>query len=262
MFKFESGKCYRMPVHFGGSDYKPTELCYHDVVSMIFTYTTDEDLLSKYIPECFELIEPKIFIHFAQCRQIDWMAGSGYNLVDVSVPVRFKGKRDQLEGSMSLVVWEDDTVPICGGREETGVPKVFADIEDLHALGDKRFTTLSFEGNSFLRMEMSITAPLNETQMAPMRCQTRNALNLRYIPKVGGPGAELCQTILYPQRSEAEQGWQGNGSIEWITLRYEQHPSQAHIINALAELPILEMSPAMLTKGKTYLMPPMARVLE
>ena len=36
----------------------------------------------------------------------------------------------------------------------------------------------------------------------------------------------------------------GDGTVQWTGLRYEQCPMQAHIIKALAELPMLEMSPA------------------
>ena len=262
MFKFEQDKCYRMPAHFGGYAYQPAELCYHDVVNMTFTYTTDADRLSEYIPEGFELLKPELSIGFAQCREIDWMAGGSYNLIGVSVPVRFSGKRDRIEGSFTLAIWENKTVPILGGREETGVPKIYADIEDLHILQDKRFTVASFEGNSFLRLEMTVEGQMDDAQMSRLRSASVNGLNWRYIPKVGGPGADLCQPVLYPQRLEAELGWQGSGAVQWTIPRYEQHPSQAHIIKALAELPLLEMSTVTMTKGSIFLMPSMARVLE
>ena len=262
MFQFENDKCYRMPAHFGGYVYQPMEVCYHDVVSMVFTHTTDGDRLAGHLPEGFELLRPELTINFCQCREIDWMAGSAYNLIDVSVPVRFNGRRDRVEGNFSFVVWENKTAPILGGREETGVAKIFADIEDVHILSDKRFTVASFEGNSFLRLEMNATQQLGETQLTPLRKASVNGLHWRYIPKVGGPGADISQPVLYPQRAEAEHAWQGSGVVEWTTLRYEQNPSQAHIIKALAELPQFEMSPVTMTKGKVFLMPSMARVLE
>jgi len=262
MFKFENSKCYRMPVHFGGYDYQPAELYYHDVVNMVFTYKTDGDCLSEYIPECFEMLRPELTINYAQCREIDWMAGGGYNLIDVNVPVRFKGQRDKIEGNFSLVVWENKTAPILGGREETGVPKIFADIEDIHTFMDERFAVASFEGNTFLNLAMTVERPIDDTLLSQMQNSPVNGLNLRYIPKVGGPGAELLQPILYPQRLQAKQGWTGAGAVRWNLLQYGQNPSQAHIIKALTELPILEMFPAKLVKGVIVLMPSMARILE
>ena len=262
MFTFENGKCYRMPAFFGGWTYQPAETCYHDVLSITFTCTTDGDRLSAYIPEGFELLRPELSIGYSQCREVDWMGGSAYNLIDVSVPVRFNGRRDRVEGAFSLVVWENKTTPILTGREETGVPKIYADIEDLHILGDKRFTTASFEGNTFLRLEMTVTGPMYEAGLAQRRNLPVNCLNLRYIPKVGGPGADLIQPVLFPQRVEAQSVRLGDGAVQWTGLRYEQCPMQAHIIKALAELPVFAMSPAVLMQGAIYLMSSLARVLE
>lgn len=262
MLKFESNKCYRMPVFFGGYVYQPVEVCYHDVVNMIFTYTTDGGCLSQYLPEDFDLLRPELSINFSQCREVEWMAGSAYNLIDVSVPVRFNGRRDRVEGSLSFVVWENKTAPILGGREETGVSKIYADIEDLHILHDKRFTVASFEGNSFLRLETTVSGQMPDTQMQLLRNISVNALHWRYIPKVGAPGADISQPVLYPQRAETEHAWHGSGVVQWAIPSYEQNPGQVHVIKALAELPQIEMLPVTMTKGKAFLMPSQARVLE
>lgn len=262
MFKLENGKCYRMPAHFGGWTYQPAETCYHDVVGLSFAYATDGDRLANYIPEAFELLRPELSIGYSQCRQVDWMGGSAYNLIEVSAPVRFNGKRDRVEGNFPLVVWENKTTPILTGREETGVSKIYADIEDLHILQDRRFTVAGFEGNSFLRLEMAVDGPMNKEGLAQRRKIQADSLNWRYIPKVGGPGADLSQFILFPQRFEAQNAWVGSGTVQWTPLRYEQCSMQAHIIKALADLPQLEMSPVTMMQGAVFLMSPLARVLE
>ena len=262
MFTFESDKCYQMPAHFGGYVYQPAETCYHDVVNMTFIHTSDGDRLSQYIPEGFELLRPELSINFCQCREVDWMAGAAYNLIDVSVPVRFEGRRDRVEGSFSLVVWENKTAPILTGREQTGVAKIYADIEDLHILRDKRFTAASYEGNTFLRLEMTVAGLMDDARMAHLRNAPVNALHWRYIPKVGGPGADLSQPVLFPQRLEAEHGWQGSGTVQWTVLHYEQCPTQAHIIKALADLPVRGTPTVTMTQGKVFLMASQARVLE
>ncbi len=91
---------------------------------------------------------------------------------------------------------------------------------------------------------------------------TINLFCWRYIPKVSGRGAELSQFILYPQGREIQRAWTGSGTVAWIKLRPEQNPSQFHIINALAELPILEMAPVLMTEGVGFLKPTQGRVLE
>ena len=84
----------------------------------------------------------------------------------------------------------------------------------------------------------------------------------RYIPRVGGPGADLSQPILYPQNFELDRAWMGRGTVYWTQLKPEQNPSQWHIIKALAELPVIEMAPVTMFKGLLILKPAQARVLK
>ena len=129
-----------MPPFFGGNVYNPDfDAHVNDVVTMAFTYKTDKDKLADYLPDGFELLRPELNVAFCQMREVSFMAGGAYNLVNVSVPARFNGKRDRLEGQFSLVVWENNTLPIIGGREETGVPKIFANIQDLHMFHPRIF---------------------------------------------------------------------------------------------------------------------------
>ena len=89
-----------------------------------------------------------------------------------------------------------------------------------------------------------------------------NSLGWRYVPKVGGPGADLSQPILFPMRSEPHSAWVGRGAVEWTVLKWDENPMQAHIIKALAELPMIEMAPVVMTRGRTMLMESRGRVLE
>ena len=83
----------------------------------------------------------------------------------------------------------------------------------------------------------------------------------RYIPKVGAPGADLSQPALFPMRSEPNVAWTGSGSVKWTVLTWDQNPTQFQIIKALAVLPILDLSPVMMTQGRVILMENRGRVL-
>ena len=264
MFKFEDHKCYQMPAHFGGLDYDPTGTIYRDMVSVNYTCTTDGDRLADYLPEGFELLRPELLISYAQCREIEWMAGSSYNLIEVGVPARFQGQHDRVDGQFALVVWENKTAPILGGREQTGIPKIYADIEDLHKIQQNYFMNASFEGNTFLRLEMMGAQPVDEPQLAEIKARSaeKACFGWRYIPKVGGPGADLSQPILYPQSLEVNSAWIGKGTVQWTQLKWEQNPSQWHIIKALAELPVIKLAPAIMVKGVGTLKSMQARVLK
>jgi acetoacetate decarboxylase len=265
MFKFDENKCYNMPVFFGGYDYSPgSELHYRETLGLSFTYTTDIGRLSDYVPDCFEIIRPELNIGYLQCRQIDWMGGGSYNLIAVGVPVRFSGKRDRLEGQFMLVIWENKTLPIIGGREQNGMPKVFADIEDLHMSAGKTFSNASYEGNTFMRLEMTDNLPVEGGDLEEIRdlCSGGYDFGWRYIPKVNGPGAELSQPVLYPRCAVVEKAWTGTGNILWIEQSFERNPGQWNVINQLASLPMIKMNPVIMTKGSTVLKPQQGRVLE
>jgi acetoacetate decarboxylase len=265
MFKFEDNKSYQMPAHFGGYVYDPDQVLYYrDSVSLQFRYATEGERLADYLPEGFELMRPEVNVSYSQNREIDWMTGSAYNLIQVGVPARFHGRRDRVEGEFTLVIWENKTIPILGGREQTGMPKIYADIEDLHIFQQNYFTNASYEGNTFLHLEMTGPQPVDGEQLAQMKALTAEMkpFGWRYIPKVGGPGAELNQPILYPQGFELHSAWVGSGSVHWTQPKYEHNPSQWHVIKALAELPMIEMAPVTMCKGVLILKPAQARVLE
>lgn len=260
MFTFDDNKCYRMPAHFGGWDFDPNaQARYNDVVALVYRCTTDGNRLADYLPPGFELLKPELVIQYQQCRQVEWMAGSYYNLVTVAAPARFNGRRDRLDGMYALVVWENKTTPILTGNM-MGVPKIYADIEDLHILGDTYHTRLSYEGSTFLNLEMTGATPLGEEHVRALAGDI-NSFGWRYIPKVGAPGADLSQPILFPMYSEPEAAWQGSGSLTWSHMTWEQNPLQFYIINALADLPITDMAPVLMTHGRAVLTEARGRVL-
>jgi hypothetical protein len=249
-----------MPAHFGGEVFVPeAKAIYHDVVTLDYRCTTDGDRLADYLPKGFELTSPELIVQFQQCRQVDWLAGSSYNLIWVAAPVRFNGEQDRLEGAFALVIWENKTTPILTGRE-MGMPKIYADIEDLHIVADSYRTRAGYEGNAFLQLEMTGPQPMADRQVKALQVDI-NSFGWRYVQRIGGPGAEVSQPTLFPMRCEPASAWTGSGSLQWTTLAGEQHPMQWHIIKALAELPILETAPVTMTQGRVILSDSRGRVL-
>ena len=271
MFRFDDTKTYRMPATFGDLPTAPETTVYmRDTVGLSVTCTTEEDRLARYVPDVFEILRPEVVIGFVQMREIDWMAGGRYNVVMVDVPVRYKGRRDRLEGNFNLVTWENRTTPILAGRDDAGIPKIYAEIQDLHAGAapyldaPDYFTNASYDGNTFVRMEMSGARPVEGEQLAALRASpvAINVFGWRYIPNVTAPGAAASYPVLFPQGGEVREAWIGSGSVEWIRQKPWQNPTQHHIINALADLPVIETAPVMMTKGSAFLKSGQARVLE
>lgn len=240
MFRFSEDLCYFMPAHFGNREGPPRRWTYDDVTSISISYETDADQLSKYVPEGFELTQPVLMLDYEMNRGVEWMAGGSYNIICAQVPVVCKLAAQRLEGWFALVVWENKTCPILPGREITGIPKIFADIQDHHQLAERAFTNASYEGATFLRMDFRITRSMTPEELAERNESQRqvNWFGWRYIPNIGKPGAALSHATLYPVGAAFKTGWIGDGRIQWTPLTREQHPTQAHIIEALAGLPI------------------------
>jgi acetoacetate decarboxylase len=182
----------------------------------------------------------------------------------IGVPARFNGKRDRLEGTFPLVVWENNTEPIIGGREEDGQPKIFADIEDLHRKDQSYFANVSLYGNTFLRLQIEGARPVEGKQLEQAKAGSLSyvVFGYRIIPKVGAPGVELSQPILYPQGFKLNGLWEGSGIVQWIKQSFEQNPRYWEIIEALAELPVKAMGPVKMAKGAIIMKPFAGRVLE
>jgi acetoacetate decarboxylase len=264
MFRTKKDFTYLMPVHFGGGKFDPETKITQKSMSLNISYETDPKILENFIPEEFELLTPEVQVGFSKFTEINWMFGGQYNLINVGVPVRFHGKKDQLDGSYTLVVWENKTAPIIGGREQTGIPKIFADIEDLHIVKPHYTTTVSYEGNTFLNMNFESTKEMNGNELDDVKSQfvSMNTIGWRYIPKVGAPGADLNQFILYPQGMEVKTAQIGKGSLKWTEMTPMQNPMQYYIINSLASLPIKKVNMAILSEGNAILRAMGAKVIK
>ncbi|MCO4811400.1 MAG: acetoacetate decarboxylase family protein [Gammaproteobacteria bacterium] len=261
MFEFDPRAKYLMPAHFGVPEMpKPPSGWYRDVTTMNVQYLTDRERLQALLPHPFKVAEEALVtVTYAQSRDIDWLAGRGYNLISVNAAVVFEGDQEQLEGSFTLVVWENLADPILSGRELTGIPKIFADIDD-HTVTDEEWRCgASHFGSAIVDLSIrNLTVPTAEQVAAAQAEQESkdNPMAWRYIPAVGGFGAAISEPTIYPSKNVITDAQIGEGRIEWHRLTWEQNPTQFHIVNKLADLPVLEYRPAIVTKGSTNLFLP------
>jgi acetoacetate decarboxylase len=253
-----------MPVHFGGFKFDPEFRGTSSATVLSVSYKTDRKLLENYIPEEFELLAPEVTVSFQHLTEIFWLAGGQYNLISVGVPVRFNGKKDRLDGTYPLVIWENKTTPILTGREQTGMPKVYAEIGDLLVVGPEHTTSACYGGTAFLSMNFEATSALTGKELDDLKAASLSSdtFGWRYIPKVGGPGAELSQFVLFPQGMEVDTVHLGKGNVKWVEQTPTQNPDEYRYVNSLAALPIKEVTRALLITGKVVLHAHGGRVLE
>jgi acetoacetate decarboxylase len=264
MFRLQKDTSYLMPAHFGGDIFDPSYKARQKATTLAVTFETDRAELERYIPEELKLRAPEVQVGLSQLTEINWLGGGRYNLVLVTVPVRYDGTKDHVDAAYPLVVWENRTAPILTGREQTGVPKIFADIEDLHIYRPHYATSVSYEGNTFLSMQFEAKGQMTGKELETAKLQFRplDLIGWRYIPKVGAPGADLSQFIHFPQWMEVEKVYTGTGTVKWTELSVMQNPRQHHIIKALASLPVKKVIQSALAEGEIILDTTKARVLE
>lgn len=129
-------------------------LQYDDVSVIGVSCLAHEELLARYVPDAFAIEEPAIGVMCRKGMGAQWMAGGYYSLIAVMTPAR--PVATDTEGAYVLVIWEEKTAPVPGGRESTRMPKVYADIPDHHRPGNLLSAHASYEGRVFLEMELEL----------------------------------------------------------------------------------------------------------
>jgi hypothetical protein len=257
VFTFDPNSSYTMPFHFGPRPMNPKASgWYRDVTAMTASYLTDREQLASHLPAPFEVgDEARVTVFYARNRQVDWLAGHGYNMIAVNASVVFDGEEDRLAGQYTLVVWENLTDPILTGRELQGVPKVYADIPDHSVVAGEWRATASHFGHRIVDLTITdLRVPTEDELEAGRQAQAASTpMGWRYFPGVSGLGQSVSEPTAYPSESDFSSVLVGEGQIDWNRLTWEQNPTQFHIVNALAALPILEYGPAIVTEGSTNL---------
>jgi acetoacetate decarboxylase len=263
LFEFSDARRYTMPAHFGAFEEPPGGQVYGDVTAVVLRYATDRDALSRFIPEEFELVEPVVEVAYQSSYGVEWMAGGHYNLLGVTAPVVWSRGGERLSGQFALVVWENDATAIFAGREQLGIPKIFANVDDLHQLGDRRFTTASHGGSTFFELELRVTRRLEGDELASYAREQASLrwFGYRYVPNVGGPGAALRHATVAPLENQFSVAWTGEATARWEVPRWERNPTQLQIIKGLAELPMGEIRGCVMARGRQVLRGDLARAL-
>ena len=261
MFEFDPQGTYMMPAHFGPRPISPKSSgWYRDVTAMTVAFLTDSQVLSQYLPAHYEVAEaPVVTVTYAGNRNVDWLAGHGYNLLAVNAAVRFRGEQETLDGTYCLVMWENLADPILTGRELQGIPKIYADIEDHHVIDGQWRSCATHFGHKILDLSIDqLRKPTPDEVAANEQANAGrdNPMSWRYLPGVSGFGHSVDQYTTYPSENRIEEAWIGEGRVEWQELSWEQNPTQFHIVNALAGLPVLDWLPAVVTRGSTNLILP------
>jgi acetoacetate decarboxylase len=266
-YRFEPGRIYRMPTHFGpapGPRQIPDEALADPTRSprkilITASFLTECSALERHTPERFSLAgSPVVTVEFHYMTDIDWLAGRGYTMIHVWWPVMFNGKRDRVAGRFLAVMWENLADPIITGRGEIGQPKLFADIPEPRLIDGAYHCEASWMGFKFLEVRVSeCLQPEAEPVPAP---QLEGTLMLKYVPRTGAWGeADICEVSFTPAAAPnltVESRKAANGSVTFHRAAWRDLPTMYHVVNALADVPVLSARAACIANtrgGKSYL---------
>jgi hypothetical protein len=260
---------------------------YHDVTGLAVTYLTRRDAVEALLPDRFSAGagpdgEPLVTVSWASNRGVDWLAGGGYNLVGVNVAATYHGEVDTVAGGYCVILWEDATEPILTGREQTGIPKVYADITDLEPrLGGYAVratveppkparlsrasptATAAPPDHAVVELEIEGLEPLAEAELRAMEERSRAGswMGYKYIPRIAGGGADLEYATVFPTEQVYDRAERGAGRVRFFPSSFERNPTHWQVVNLLCRLEPLEYRSALLTHGKTRLFAGRARAL-
>ena len=262
-YSFVAGKMYRMPTHFGpmmGPRQHPDGRKFECIdnprtLSISISFLSNAEQLERLLPDCFELGEkPIVTVSASYMKEIEWLAGRGYNVLGVTFPATFRGSRDNVRGSFLSVLWENLTDPILTGREELGFSKIYCELPEPRIWGNKVQCIAGWLGFNFLDISLTDLAPKSEGAPSANGDDTMDGtLHYKYIPKTGEWGAP---DVVYPVITPASGGhrkvleeWVGEGKITWNRARWEDLPTQFNVVNALADLEVVEVLGGTLTRS-------------
>jgi Acetoacetate decarboxylase (ADC) len=258
---------YRMPVVFGpavgprqhpeGRMWTPEETGTMRADWMRIAYRTDAARLEKLLPPGFTLRgDPILSVSCAWFRDLYWLAGRSYGILSLDFPVTYVGKDETIEGTFCPVIWEGRPDAIMTGREELGFPKMFAEFPDIDWDKDKGTASCSASWLDFTFFDIALTDLVEDP--APQKILPGSGggpqLYYKYMPRTspfgqegadveyvtcGAPKGSLAPNIVMDDF--AYRRWTGKGNANWHRATFEQLPLQFHVVNAVADLPQLEM---------------------
>jgi acetoacetate decarboxylase len=257
--KIEPNKIYLLPLIRGPvfERGKVPGLVYGEVQTLALQYETDYDAVQALLPDCYQPAEkPVVTASFGYFGGVDFLAGGGYNMATVSVEARFDGEKDHVEGGAVLVIFEDDAIPIIGGREQLGAPKIYADISRVKTLPNGTLRCeASHWGHLLFGMNLGPIKKQNVLvrSVAGKRLSEQPMLGYKYIPSLDGP-PDAAYPTLFQTDYKLDELWLGKtGNIFFGEAVEEDIGWYRQVIDALKTLPVRQVTQTARFRGSQVL---------
>ena len=248
-YTFKPDRFYRMPTHFGPSlgprqgidGRRYANIQTSRDTSVQATFKADPDQLEALLPPGFQLRTPhSITFSFGYGKEMEWLAGRGYNVFGVSIPATYCGEQETVQGDLQLVVWENMADPIITGREDLGFAKLYCELPEPNWLDDQVTCRASWDGCEFAKLTLTGLKTV-ALEALPEGHASEGSLHYKYFPKTSTPGeADVTYVTLSPdhwpnvtvdqtQMAEAAE-------CHFRTSTWEELPTLVNIVNTLSAL--------------------------
>lgn len=256
--EIKSNNYYRMPLIMGPQwEGKPPKFLYQQSEIVALQYLTDSSAISALLPDCYEVgKEPLVTFLFSYNNGIDFMAGGGYILAAIQVSAKFNGEKDHIEGDYIIVMFENQTWPIICGREDLGIPKLFADVSPIKIYSDgSLICEASYWGHLLFGLELS--PPKIQNRMVKLVVSkiinSRPWLGYKYIPSLEGPPDAEYPTISYNDTTIEKLWFADTGTVRFGNASSNDIGQLKIIIDALKTLKIKKIKRVLHIQGSTIL---------
>jgi hypothetical protein len=254
---------YRMPTHFGPSlgprqgeaGRKYANVDSPKTTSISISFLSNREQLEELLPEGFALDgEPVVTVAAEYITEIEWLAGRGYNVLGVSLPAVFHGKKDHVRGRFLTVLWENLGDPIFTGREELGFAKIYCELPEPRVCQGQTHCIASWMGFKFMDLKVWDLKQIPPREASALSQPTDDGiLHYKYMPRTGQWGeADVAYATLTPSASPnrvVKEMWRGEGKVKFHQATWEDLPTTVHIVNAFHGLEVKEYRGATVVKA-------------
>ncbi|MFH2112761.1 MAG: acetoacetate decarboxylase family protein [Candidatus Bathyarchaeota archaeon] len=264
--KQDPKKVYIMPLLGGMMLDSDGGVLYRERQIFALQFLTATSKIEKLLPDCYHPSEkPVVTASFVYNDGVDFLQGRGYRIATVSVSAIHEGKHGVTEGSFIVVMYEDNTMPIIGGRELLGVPKLYGDISDPRIMLDGKIRCeVSLYGNLLFGIEVEPKSKQPEQVIEAMNQNPRGApmLGYKYIHAMDGE-PDCSYPIATPSDTTYKEVWSGQrGRIFYGAPKEEDIGFNKSILDAIKSLDVKQVLGVSRSYSSNLLRIDLARRLE
>jgi acetoacetate decarboxylase len=242
---------YEMPTVFGPS-LIPDLSVWGRVEMLSLSFVSDRSAVAALVPCGIDIAteRPAVTVSRMTYRDVDYLAGGGYNEVTIGVAASVDDEDGPVRGNYLPVVWVDEQIPIQIGREFLGYAKVPGEMPPVEMAADRAQFTLRERSTLLIAGRANGLRPVSPGRLDAIRRAAAEVtvVGWKYIPSLAGePDAD------YPTRIPLRFDWDtvsaGGGDLTFATPAWSEAPVGARIVGALSRLPVLEACRSMVATG-------------